>query len=197
MKPADPILAELKQGSEQAYQRLFYAYFADLVLYAASILKDREAAEDIVQELFITFWQEQKYRGIDSGLEGYLYRSARNICLNYLRDKKRRNDRLWKAMTEATEKVSLSLDELEFEREQEEIFRAYHQLPVHCKQIFTLCCFEGLKYQEVADQLDISINTVRTQMGRAFKFLRDALGGKTFSSILFFLWNRALQMRNM
>lgn len=51
--------------------------------------------------------------------------------------------------------------------------------------IFTLCCLENMKYQEVADKLGISINTVRTQMTRAFKSLRDTLSGKTFTSILF------------
>lgn len=187
MLSEEVLLSELKREREQAYRNLFYTYFADLVLYAHSILKDRATAEDIVQELFITFWQEQKYRRIDTGLQGYLYRSVRNVCLNYLRDEKLKNNHLLEMMVNAANEIRFSFDDMEVEQEREEVYRAYHQLPIQCKQIFTLCCLQGLKYQETADQLGISINTVRTQMGRAFKFLRDSLSGKTFSSILFFI----------
>lgn len=185
MEASENILAELKRGSEQAYRRLFYIYFSDLVLYANSIMKDRVVAEDIVQDLFIIFWQEKKYRQIDVGLEGYLYRSVRNACLNYLRDEKRKNDRLLETIVEAADEAHFSFDDVEAEQERLEIYRVYHNLPAQCKQIFTLCCLEGLTYQEAAGRLGVSINTVRTQMGRAFKFLRDSLSGKTFSSILF------------
>ena len=188
----EALLAELKKGQEQAYKNLFYTYFADLVLYAHSILKDRAAAEDVVQEIFITFWQEQKYKRIDSGLEGYLYRSAHNFCLNYLRNEKRKNDRLVETMVDAADQIRFSFDDIEVEQEREEIYRAYHQLPAQCREIFTLCCLEGLKYQEAADQLGVSINTVRTQMGRAFKYLRESLSGKTFSSILVFILGKVM-----
>ena len=80
----DEELQELKLGDERAYKRLFYMYYANLVLYANAFLKNREASEDVVQEFFITFWYEKKYKSIVGGLEGYLYRSVRNNCLNYL-----------------------------------------------------------------------------------------------------------------
>lgn len=83
---------------------------------------------------------------------------------------------------EETEDFRFSLEEME---EREEIQKAINLLPEQCRLIFTLCCLENMKYQEVADKLGISINTVRTQMTRAFKSLRDTLSGKTFTSILF------------
>ena len=196
MRETDQLLSELKKGSEQAYERLFYSYYADLVLYTNGILKNRELAEDLVQELFISFWADQKYRFIDSGLEGYLFRSARNTCLNYIRDEKRRSGKLQQAMSEVVNDRVPVVDEGEAKQEREEIYKALHRLPEQCKRIFILCCLEGLTYQQTADRLGISINTVRTQMGRAFRFLRDALRGKSFSSILFFFYSKLLNPKS-
>ena len=180
----DEELQELKLGDERAYKRLFYMYYANLVLYANAFLKNREASEDVVQEFFITFWYEKKYKSIVGGLEGYLYRSVRNNCLNYLRNEKRHHDRLIHMVVEEAEEFKFRLEEME---EREEIQRAINKLPEQCRAIFTLCCLENMKYQEVANQLGISINTVRTQMGRAFKSLRDSLSGKTFTMILYMI----------
>ena len=71
------------------------------------------------------------------------------------------------------------------EREYQQLYKALHQLPEQCKQVFTLCCLQDMKYREAADLLGISINTVRTQMGRAYKILRNSLDNKTFLNLLF------------
>ena len=78
MKEEQIILKGLQQGSEQAYKDLFTAYFSDLVLYANHFIKNQAAAEDIVQDFFITLWLEKKFFNIESSLEGYLYRSLHN-----------------------------------------------------------------------------------------------------------------------
>ena len=74
MKEEQIILKGLQQGSEQAYKDLFTAYFSDLVLYANHFIKNQAAAEDIVQDFFITLWFEKKFSNIENGLESYLYR---------------------------------------------------------------------------------------------------------------------------
>ena len=176
------LLHGLKNGDEQAYKHLFYLYYANLVVYANTFLKNGGAAEDVIQEFFIAFWYEKKHNHVTSDLEGYLYRSVRNLCLNYLRDDKRRMAKFSDYVVEETEDFRFSLEEME---EREEIQKAINLLPEQCRLIFTLCCLENMKYQEVADKLGISINTVRTQMTRAFKSLRDTLSGKTFTSFLF------------
>lgn len=176
------LLHGLRAGDEQAYKRLFYLYYANLVVYAGSFLKDRAEAEDVVQEFFITFWHEKKHYNVTHDLEGYLYRSVRNLCLNYIRDDKRRQVKFADYVIEETEDFKFTLEEME---EREEIQRAIDLLPEQCRLIFTLCCLESMKYQDAADMLGVSINTVRTQMTRAFKSLRDSLSGKTFTSILF------------
>lgn len=183
------LLSALKQGREAAYKQLFYTYFTDLVYYATHFLGNREQAEDLVQELFIAFWYEKKYRSIQNGLEGYLFRSVRNACLNQLRDDKRKNEKLSYLETE-----TVTEDYIDDENEVmlEEIYRTFHRLPEQCKTVFTLCCMNGLKYHEAAEQLGLSIGTIRTHMGRAFKFLRTAFQGKNLSSFFFFLFAKRL-----
>lgn len=179
------LLQKLKEGDKQAYEQLFCLYYAHLVAYAYSILQQKETAEDIVQELFIDFWCLKKYKHINGNIENYWYRSVRNNCLTYLRNQKCHEEHLLRLgkTAERTESFQFTLEELE---EKEEIRKAIEHLPEQCRLVFKLCCFENMKYQEVADQLGISINTVRTQMGRALKSLRASLKGKTFNLIL---WN--------
>ena len=94
MKEEQIILKGLQQGSEQAYKDLFTAYFSDLVLYANHFIKNQAAAEDIVQDFFITLWFEKKFSNIENGLESYLYRSLHNTCLNHLRNEQRKQEKL-------------------------------------------------------------------------------------------------------
>ena len=161
MKEEQIILKGLQQGSEQAYKDLFTAYFSDLVLYANHFIKNQAAAEDIVQDFFITLWFEKKFSNIENGLESYLYRSLHNTS------------------------PTLTTELEDKEREYNQLYQALHKLPEQCKQVFTLCCLQDMKYQEAADYLGISINTVRTQMGRAYKILRNSLDSKSFLNLLF------------
>ena len=130
------LLQELKTGDEQAYKRLFRVYYANLVVYASTILKDREVAEDIVQELFINFWYEKKYENISSELERYLFRSTRNNCINYIRNERRHNDKLVRMIVNEKEECKVDLEEME---EREELYRAMNRLPEQCRRIFNLC----------------------------------------------------------
>lgn len=67
------LLHGLKNGDEQAYKHLFYLYYANLVVYANTFLKNGGAAEDVIQEFFIAFWYEKKHNHVTSDLEGILY----------------------------------------------------------------------------------------------------------------------------
>ena len=185
MKEEQIILKGLQQGSEQAYKDLFTAYFSDLVLYANHFIKNQAAAEDIVQDFFITLWLEKKFFNIESSLEGYLYRSLHNTCLNHLYNEQRKQEKLLHMPIEKDSSPTLTTELEDKEREYNQLYRALHKLPEQCKQVFTLCCLQNMKYQEAADYLGISINTVRTQMGRAYKILRNSLDSKSFLNLLF------------
>ena len=121
MKEEQIILKGLQQGSEQAYKDLFTAYFSDMVLYANHYIKDQAAAEDIVQDFFITLWFEKKFFNIESGLEDYLYRSLHNTCLNHLRNEQRKQEKLLHMPMEKNSSPTLTIELEDKEREYKQL----------------------------------------------------------------------------
>ena len=164
------ILVELKAGKPSAFRYLFDQYYDGLVLFANHWLNDAEAAEDVVQECFVDFWVNRRFEKITDGLDKYLVQSVKHASLNYIRASKRREFR----HELAAEYEDVSVQE-EQQGEWERLYTAIQQLPEERKRIFMMVCLEGKKYKEVADLLGISINTVKTQMGRAFQYLRETL----------------------
>ena len=186
MKRAEEILAALKNGEEKAFKIFFSEYHDVLVLYATNILKDVDAAEDVVQDCYMNVWENSLYNNLSDGLDKYMFHLVKNAALNELRGSKRREVRHEKMMAE------MPVVEMMKEDEQTEIdilYTTINQLPPERRRIFMMVCAEGKKYQEVADQLQISINTVRTQLMRSLKFLREKLKEQMFS-ILLFCWKK-------
>lgn len=186
MKRAEEILAALKNGEKKAFKIFFSEYHDVLVLYATNLLKDVDAAEDVVQDCFMNVWENSLYDNLSNGLDKYMFHLVKNAALNELRGSKRREARHEKMMAE------MPVVEMMKEDEQTEIdilYTTINQLPPERRRIFMMVCAEGKKYQEVADQLQISINTVRTQLMRSLKFLREKLKEQMFS-ILLFCWKK-------
>ncbi len=188
MIESDKILAELSQGREEAFQLLFYTYYRDLVTYSCSIVSNLHLAEDIVQEFFVGFWQKKKFHGGGiTSLESYLYFSVKNASLNALRDRRRRLGKEEEITRQhEMEDKSAELFGEENEVDFSKIYGAIRKLPPARKKIFVLCCLKNLKYKEVADIMNISVNTVKVQMGRAFKFLRE--NSFIFCNTFFCFW---------
>ena len=119
---------------------------------------------------------------VEGSLEQYIFSAVKNGCLNYLRNTRRREGKYEQIRDELYGEVSGENSELI-----EKLYLAIEMLPEERKRVLHMVCMEGMKYQEVADCLGISINTVKTQMGRAFQFLRQALGaGDALILVLFF-----------
>lgn len=182
------ILVELKSGKESAFRNLFDHYYEGLVLFANHWICDAEASEDIVQDCFIDFWVNRRFEKITDGLDKYLFQSVKHASLNYIRGCKRRDHR---------HELAMEYDDLGLQDEQidewEALYAAIQRLPEERRKIFMMVCLEGRKYKEVADLLNISINTVKTQMGRSFQFLREALKGPE-SFVLLFLIHRVYKI---
>lgn len=167
----EELLKGLKAGHDAALKSVFYIYYQNLVMYAYSICGDMHAAEDLVQEFFINFWANKKYKDIHTSLENYLFLSIRNATLNSLRKEKYKIKKLEEFKYFKEHSVDSNMDESDYDYSK--IYKAIHRLPHARRKIFMMCCFDNMKYQEVADKLNISINTVKVQMGRAFKFIRE------------------------
>jgi len=154
---------------------IFRSYYQPLCRYAYSFLEDKEEAEEVVQSAFITIWEKRKSMDIQTSLKSYLYRMVRNACLNVIKHEKIKQQHVTHelAVTETTyESVTQKVYATELELK---ISEAMKTLPEQCRLVFQLSRFEELKYQEIADQLQISVKTVENHMGKALKIMREQL----------------------
>lgn len=173
----------MKKTQEKTFKTFFLKYYDVLVLYATNILKNVDAAEDVVLNCFVHIWENSLYENLSDRLDKYMFKAVKNAALNDLRDSKRRKARHEKMMEEMPVAEIMQEDE---QAEIEILYLTINLLPPERRRIFMMVYAEGKKYKEVADQLQISINTVRTQLTRSLKFLREKLGEQEFTILLFF-----------
>ncbi|MDN3549583.1 RNA polymerase sigma-70 factor [Mucilaginibacter aquaedulcis] len=161
--------------NEAVFEQLFKKHFRELHAYAYSLLKDWDVAEEIVQSLFLKIWEKNEWGHIQTSIKSYLYKSVYHDSLNYIRRQKvqlKYQSTTAYSMKDHTDDAAGKLKMGELERH---LQQALAKLPEKCRAIFHLSRFEELKYQEIATQLDISIKTVETHMGKALRILRKEM----------------------
>lgn len=152
----------------------FTSLFALLVKAAYKFTKDETIAEDIVQDVFLKVLQKNKNTLLRAKLSTYLYRAVINESIDYLR----KNNKTVKEPLLAVHVSSSDNEEPNetyLEYMETRVKLAVSELPEKCREIFVMSKIQGLKYQEIANELEISIKTVENQMGKAYKILRDKL----------------------
>ena len=170
----EQLIALLQTNSDLAIDWIFRRYYPMCRKAALRVLKDEHLAEDITQDVFLELWKKRGERQINIALKAYLRRSVMNRCLNYIRDKKMAFDDEDK-LPEWPSTASDALSDLETGELEQSLQKAIDELPERCRIIFTLSRFEDLKYQQIADKLEISIKTVENQMSKALRVIRKAL----------------------
>jgi RNA polymerase sigma-70 factor (ECF subfamily) len=177
------IFNEIKKGNKLVYEALFSDYYDHLVRFADSYTFDQHASEDIVQNLYLYIWENAKKIDIHTSIKAYFYQSLKNRCLNYLRNLKMKDK---KNIIYVEALLNSKDDTMFFDPEiLDQIKKTIDKLPPQMTKIFKLKHIEGLKQTEIADQMNISVNTVKTQLKRAKVKLRDSLFSKT--NLIFFL----------
>lgn len=169
MNQENNIVSKLVSGDKSAFESIYHRYSKDLYYYALGFIKNKEVAEDIVQETFVYLWKNHNNVSLKYPIWAYLQRIVKNACLNYFRHQ------------EVEKKYSDSLEEEVFNEEERaellelisEVKDAINRLPEQCRKIFVLSCVEGLKYGEVAEDLGVSLNTVKSQVKIAYKKIRE------------------------
>ncbi len=161
-------------GAEEAFDAIFRAWYEPLVRAAAAMLRDRAAAEEVVQDMMLTLWRRRDTLAVGESLKAYLYQATRNRALNHIRrlrvEQRGEPFALERAPTHPVADAALG------ERELAEAIRdAVAGLPPRCREVFELSRMRGLTYAEIASTLEISVKTVEVQMGKALRVLRERL----------------------
>ncbi len=171
-----------------SFENFFKKNYHLACLVALRYLKDEQQAEDIVQETFLYLWQRKKELKIQRNLKQYFLNAVRNRSLNYIQREKQFDqlpDNLIELSLDDKPDINFSEEELVLQ-----VTKSINDLPPQCKNIFLLAYKENLTYNEIASTLNLSKNTIKTQMGIAYKILRGKL--KDYYITLFILPFRRL-----
>jgi RNA polymerase sigma-70 factor (ECF subfamily) len=188
VKETDKIILDLlKAGDKAGLEQLFKLFYRPLVMYARQYIPNQDDAEDLVQEVFVRFWETKPYADITINLRSYLYQMVRNACLNHIKSNARYR---FGSLDELPEISSGEmLDELEWNEYIHEIYQKIDLLPPRTREIFVAIVLENQKYKDVAGKMNISVNTVKTSLSRALATLRSGLskGANSLLSLLLIL----------
>ena len=154
---------------------LFRSHFTGLCYFAQKYVKDFETAKEIVQDAYISMWEKRETIDMERAVKSYLTMVIHNKCTNHLRDNRKFDKNILDIenlldVPEYESSDSLVADELKIS-----IDSAINELPEKCREIFVLNRYENLKYQEIADKLQISVKTVESQMSKALQHMRVRL----------------------
>lgn len=169
------LLAKLKEGDINALEVIFNKHYSNLCLYLLLLFKNELLIEHVAQDIFIYLWEKRETIEIKNSLESYLYSSARYKALNQIRNAKRQEqirERIYDSQTKNVNETDTQFEVNELERI---IENAINTLPSRCQRIFRLSREDDLSYKEIAEILNVSINTVEGQISIALKKLRPIL----------------------
>ncbi len=170
------LVVYLKQGSSKAFERLFLHYHNKLYHFCKKILNNREESENLVQSVFMEIWENRITLDEEKSFNGYLFKIAKNKVYNALR--KKFNERVYMEFITGNHHSQGMADQNGYETEQflGTLESLIESLPDRRKEIFRLSRDKGLTYKEIAQQLQISENTVDTQIRNALDYLREEVG---------------------
>ncbi|HTN37024.1 MAG TPA: RNA polymerase sigma-70 factor [Arachidicoccus sp.] len=187
------IILQLKEGLEEAYKYIYNTYYVSLCHIANNYLKDAYQSEIIVGDTIFHLWEIRDSLQVQTTLLGYLITAVRNRSINYLSSARVKHEvpvsHLYNEDDSEMDAYATSRDfALDGLLEKElniELERAICALPAECKIVFVKSRFEKKRYEEISQELGISVNTVKYHIKNALRFLRERLG-KYAVFILFF-----------
>ncbi|MEM6830504.1 MAG: RNA polymerase sigma-70 factor [Bacteroidota bacterium] len=178
------ICKKLRKNDKNALQWLFDTYYTQLVHYALKITSDPESSEEIVQDVFVSIWNNRKKLEIKS-FYSYLSRAVRNKCITYIQSAMNVQEPIENVMYAVKDESSQRT--MEVEELTEALKEAEQLLPQQTRLVFSLSRHTEMTYQEISQELDISVKTVEYHISKAFKSIRAFISSRGFEVILIFL----------
>jgi RNA polymerase sigma-70 factor (family 1) len=166
-------VASFKRGEEEGFTYFFKTLYPALLYYAFRIVNDRPAAEDVVGESFIKIWERHETFDHPLVIKSWLYTTVRNACLNKLQQEQRKinRDEAWAREQEGKYEQSV-LNDIILAEVVSEVHATMEILPTECRKIFEMLYIDGKTVREVAEELGLSISTIKTQKARGLSVLR-------------------------
>lgn len=176
------IWGNIKKGDKTAFKQLHEKYFHQMCLYTLKSVDESGVVEEIVSDCFIEIWENRNKIEIRSSVKYYIFLMLRHNIIDFHRKNK--------ILTDSIERTPEPAEEEVFDEQQQyaALFSALEKLPGQRRRILELAVFDSMTYNEIAQKLKISKNTVKTQIGRAYRFLKENLKPEDF--YFFFIIHR-------
>lgn len=181
------IFNQMVEGDKEAFRFFFEKYYTDLCNWVNIYLHNPVMAEEIVQDIYIYFWEKKGEIKIKSSVKSYLLKASKNKSLNYIRNEKNKFDILDQLAKVADNNQKMPDTIMDANQLRTIIENSVNSLPERCRKIYILGKEENLSYKEIADKLGISVKTVENQMGKALKNLRKLLQPYYNDIFIFFM----------
>lgn len=183
-KPACPSFS----GNDAAeFARIFNTYYPRLCHFSFQLTRDRSLAEDICQDAFIRFWDHREYISpMENAVKSYLYTTVRNASISSLRH--HAVVRQYRDRYPRIENDDITVIHAIIRSEiTAEIYQALETLPQGCREVVSMAYLQGMKNKEIASELGVSVNTVKTQRQRALHLLRSRVHPEVFLILIYYL----------
>lgn len=176
------LYSQIQKGNEKAFELLFREYYKSLCFFCNKMVKDADTAEEIVQDFFFHLWDKRASFNLNTSVKAYLFKSIYNNTLKYLRHRKiiQEHESYTKIHGES---FQLPDNYAETGEMIHIISETLKTVPERTREIFELNRNEGMKYQEIAEKLDISVKTVEAHISSLLRTFRTNL--KEFMCLLF------------
>ena len=167
------LVEKIRNGDYKAFSVLFENYYPILCNFSLRYVDEPFKADDIVQEVFIKIWENRRRLVIAGSVKSYLFTAVKNQSLNRLKSESVRLEHTRDFSRQQNE----SIDPLEIEHEEfrDYLFQCIEKLPPRCREVFMESRFKGSKQEVIADSLNITLKTVKAQIGKALKLLKSCL----------------------
>jgi RNA polymerase sigma-70 factor (family 1) len=171
----EALVLSLQKGEEDGFNYCFEQFYGPLCFFAKRLVNDAQVSEEIAGDSLLKLWERRGRFSHIKSIKAFLYRTTRNSCLNYLKQFKiiLKKEKSFYDFTESVEEFILN--EMIRTEVLKEIHQAIENLPLQCGKIFRLSYLEGLKNEQIAQQLLLSVHTVKNQKAKALKLLKQKL----------------------
>ncbi len=171
----EEIVHEFNKGNPKSFSSVFNTYYSALCFFAERMILDKEEAKDIVEESFIKLWRLHANFATMQNIKAFLYITTKNACLNFIRQSERNAKQQSDMVYMLAKKEDHVLTEITRAEVLRELHAAIESLPPQCRKIVRMSFVEGMKNQEIAEQLNLSVHTVKNQKVRAIYLLKIKL----------------------
>jgi len=163
-------ITKLRNGDSGELKKIFESFYPSVCVYIIKFIKSHSVAEDIAQDAFLQYWKIREGFSSIQQIQAFIYTTARNACINYLKQKRTRENILTSQVADQEVSYELLIEEESFRQ----LYEAIDKLPNRSREVISLC-LEGHKNPEIAEMLGVSLNTIKSLKKYAYAELRAKL----------------------